>query len=997
MIAAEIISLFAPLLKLIAIDLVIGLIAFLLFSALAKGKRATYAVLKRNFLGYFANPTGYVFLCLFVLLTSMAAFWPHDFFNSNLANLDQLNYWFPIIMLFFIPAITMSIWADEKRQGTDELLLTLPADDFDIVIGKYLSAASIYTVSLVFSQISTFLVLLFLSKGQVDTGLFFANYLGYWFIGLAMLAIGMIASFLTHNLTVGFILGALFNAPLAFASMSDVIIRQKEYAKAVSAFSIQEQFDNFGRGVISIAPIAFFTLVLSLGLYFCMVLIGRRHWSGGKDGNVKFLHYLGRILLFAVAVFSLSYFFKNNDRPRFDATEGQVSSLSKKTEQVIRQLKPERPIVIDAYISADMPEQYAKTRYDLVTLLKEFQAIASSQRVKLQVQINDNLEPSGAEALRAKKQYGIEPEIVRVRERGAFKDQEVLLGAAVRSGLSKVVIPFFESGVPVEYELVRSINTVAQPKRAKLGIVNTDANFMGGFSMAGGGFQQIPKQPIVEELEKQYEVEGVDPSSPISTDQYDVLFAVQPSSLNPQQLTNLVEAVKAGVPTAIFEDPLPAVYQGIPGTGEPKQAQGNPMMGGGGPPEPKGDMAELWKVLGLDIPIQTGFSGINPDVVWQQYNPHPKLQYLTNANDEWLFILDGIGEDEDYLSEDSPVSAGLRELMFLYAGSIRKQEKRDDLKIIDIVRTRENSGRIKFEDIQSQMRGGSPSAAQLQVLQGPPTGEQTVAVYVEGVAGPQVKPDAAAPDAATPNETKSGEAKSDATQSEAAAATAEAAPPTRPIKAVYVADVDYMHPFFSENRKRPEQFEDLDLRVQNITFVLNIVDVLAGENNYPTIRNHEPQHITLALFEDQAEQFRLEESENQKDYQESFNKALQEAEEENQTAIAKFREKVERLQREGAQDAAKQQELIGLMQQLQVQTAALERKLSIRREKMETERDAQIQDSRRNAEAKVLELQNRYKMLAIFLPPIPPLLVGAGVFVTRRVREREGISKNRLK
>ncbi len=967
----ELFNFTAPLLKLLTIDLVIGLLAFLLISGLARGKRATYAVLKRNFIGYFSNPTGYVFLCLFVLLTSMAAFWPHAFFNSNLATLDQLNYWFPIIMLFFIPAITMSIWADEKRQGTDELLLTLPADDFDIVIGKYLSAASIYTVSLVFSQLSTFMVLLFLSKGQVDTGLFFSNYLGYWFIGLAMLSIGMIASFLTHNLTVGFILGALFNAPLAFASMADVIVPNRVYATLVKDFSIRSQFDNFGRGVISLAPIAFFTLLLSLGLYLCMVLIGRRHWSGGQDGNVKFLHYLGRILLLLVTVFSLSYFLKNNDRLRKDLTEGQVSSLSPTTTRVVRQLAPERPIVIDAYISSDIPEQYAKTRYDLITLLKEFEAIASSQRVKLQVQINDNIEPSGEEALRAKKQYGIEPQIVRVRERGAFKDQEVLLGAAVRSGLSKVVIPFFESGIPVEYELVRSINTVAQPKRAKLGIVNTDANFMGGFSMAGGGFQQIPKQPIVEELEKQYEVEGVDPSTPISTDQYDVLFVVQPSSLNPQQLTNLVEAVKAGVPTAIFEDPMPAVYQGIPGTGEPKQAQQNPMFGGGGaPPEPKGDMQALWKLLGLDIPLQAGMAGVNPDVVWQQYNPHPKLEYLANANDEWLFILDGASPEEDYLSEQSQVTAGLRELMFLYAGAVKAQDKRDDLKITELVKTRENSGRIGFTELRNQNPSGGSSSAQLQILQGPPTGEQTIAVLIEG------------------------------TQAEAASdpadATAETAKP-RPIKAVYVADVDYMHPFFSENRKRPEQFEELDLRVQNITFVLNIVDVLAGEKNYPTIRSHEPRHITLSLFEDQAEDYRLEESQKQKDYQANFNKALQEAEEENQKAVASFREKVERMQREGARDVSKQQELIGLMQQLQVQTAALERKLSIRREKMESESEALIKESQRATENKVLELQNRYKMLAILIPPILPLLVGAGVFVTRRVREREGISKNRLK
>jgi ABC-2 type transport system permease protein len=322
--------------------------------------------------------------------------------------------------------------------------------------------------------------------------------------------------------------------------------------------------------------------------------------------------------------------------------------------------------------------------------------------------------------------------------------------------------------------------------------------------------------------------------------------------------------------------------------------------------------------------------------------------------------------------------------MFLYAGAIKQENKRDDLKVTELVKTRENSGRIGFADLQNQMRTGSASTAQLQVLEGPPTGQQTVAVYIEGV-------DA---EADTANESTQ---KTDSTEPKPEGATPTQTPKSRPIKAVYVADVDYMHPFFSENRKRPEQFEELDLRVQNITFVLNIVDVLAGEQNYPTIRSHEPQHITLSLFEDQAEVYRLEESEKQKEYQESFNKALQEAEEENQKSVAKFRETVERLQREGPQNASKQQELIGMMQQLQVQTAALERKLSIRREKMETERDAQIQDSRRSAEAKVLELQNRYKMLAIFLPPIPPLIVGAGVFVTRRVREREGISKSRLK
>lgn len=928
-----------------------------LLGALAVTKRAAFAVLKRNFLGYFSNPTGYVFLCLFVLLTSMAAFWPHEFFSNNLGTLAQLNKWFPYIMLFFIPAITMSIWAEEKRQGTDELLLTLPADDFDIVIGKFLAAASIFTTSLLFSCFSTYLVLVLLTLGSVDIGGFFANYLGYWFIGLAMIAIGMIASFLTSNLTIGFILGALFNAPLAFAANSDTIFGSRSVARWIKNMSLSERFDDFARGVISGSSTFYFILLVLVGLYLCMILIGRRHWSGGKDGNQMFLHYLVRIgCLIGIAIFG-SVLMRNQDFLRFDATQGEVNSISPTTREMIKNLSKDREIVIDAFLSGDVPEVYAKTKFQLLSVLKEFKAVARSNGVPLSVNLNDNLNTISDEAKLAEQQYGIVPNQVRVRERGTMSDKNVILGLAFKSGLERVIVPFVGSGVPVEFELIRALNTVSRPSRKKLGVLKTDASLNGGFSMAT--FQQTPKQPIITELSRQYEVVDIDANSAISPGQCDVLLAVQPSSLSPEQMINFVDAVKSGIPTAIFEDPKPVTFD-MPGTGEPKQAPGG-MLGGGQPPPPKGDIRPLWKVLGINMPgaanPQTG--GVSPDFCWHDYNPYPILADLAQASNLWVFVREEASPNQAAFSPESEISNGLAELLFLFTGSVQPDpDKPKDLEVKSLVSTGPSAGKISAEKFNELIRSRTESSERIQMLQGKPIGEQTIAVSVKGA-------------------DKDG---------------------SKGINAVYVADADCLGAPFIDIRNQPDQYEDFSFHLQNVTFVLNVVDILAGEDRFASIRRKEPQISTLKLIEAAAQDARLEEGKQREEFRQEFEDARDEAESNRDKTLKEFREKIKKLQSsEDTIEAKNFQALQGLLQQLQVKEEEQNRKLKVKLEQLARDRDRKVEEARFVSDRSILGIQNYYKMLAVGIPPVPPLLIGIMVFVSRRLREREGISKNRLR
>ena len=891
------------------------------------------AVFKRNFFSYFSNPAGYVFITLFVLVSSEVVFWQDTFFTNNLANLDQLNKYMPYILLLFIPAITMSSWADERRQGTDELLLTLPAHDLDVVLGKYAAAVGIYTVALGFSLSNVFILRLL---GAPDLGVLLATYFGYWLMGSLLIAIGMVASLLSANITVAFILGALFCAvPLFLGRLGDAMTAT--WRRQLESWSIPAEFQDFGTGVISLSGLFYFLGLAVAMLYLNMVLLGRRHWAGGEASSRHWLHSAVRFVAVVLALFSLTVILEHMGF-RADASAEQLHALSTESTDLIKNMPADRPVLIQVYYSPEVPREYVEAKADLLGLLKEYDA-RSGGKIRL------NLVPTelfSTEAREAEKRFGIEPRRVFSDEQGKQMSYEVFLGVAFTSGVEEVVIPFFDRGLPVEYELTRSIRVVSKSGRKKVGILTTDAKVMGGMDMRT--FSQTPEWSIVTELKKQYEVSSVSPDTPISPE-INVLLVAQPSSLAQRQIDNLTDYIKKGGGALLFLDPFPADNPSM-SPELPKMPPGGP-FGGGQPPEPKGDLRPLLDLVGLDWPTT--------EVVWNVYNPHPKLADL-QSTPEIVFIGKGSGAP-DAFNEDQSASAGLAEIVTLFPGMLRPKAGSGP-EFIPLLRTGNTGGTIPWSELVQQsfmgISGINPRRRHM------PTGmNYTLAARLSG----QLTGDSKA------DKTKDADKKKDE----------KAPPPPAKINVIAIADLDLIGEQFFEMRRR--KIEDLEF--DNVPFVLNCVDVLAGDESFVGLRRKRPLHRRLDVIEQQVKAFDKELSQKTKEAEDEASEQLLQAQKSFDKEVDAVKNRTEWDER------TKEIQLANLQ-------SVAQRRLDVKKQVIEDKKLVEIREGKAQSERQIRGIRNTVRLEAAVIPPLPPLILGLLVWISRVRRENLGANPKRL-
>jgi ABC-2 type transport system permease protein len=244
-------------------------------------KRVT-PVFAREFANYFNTPIGFIFVDVFLLVTGFFFFDLFKFFATEQASLRNLFMLLPWVYLFFVPAISMRLIAEEKKVGTLELLMTLPLRDWEVVLAKYFAAFIFLTVSMLLTFPLVVVVARAAATGVgLDYGPIIGGYLGTILMGGAFLAIGVFFSSLTDNQIIAFILAVVTTAILMLIGLPDVVeFFPAVVQRFVSDLSLLSHFYSVGRGVIDTRDMIYYLSIIFLFLYFTIRSVETRKWKG---------------------------------------------------------------------------------------------------------------------------------------------------------------------------------------------------------------------------------------------------------------------------------------------------------------------------------------------------------------------------------------------------------------------------------------------------------------------------------------------------------------------------------------------------------------------------------------------------------------------------------------------------------------------------------------------------------------------------------------------
>jgi len=231
--------------------------------------RNALVIARRELVAYFASPLAYVFIVIFLALAGALGFYLGGFFLRGQADLTSFFLFHPWLFMILVPAIGMRLWAEERRSGTIELLMTLPITPVEAVLGKFLAAWAFTTIALALT-FPMWLTVNYL--GQPDNGVIVASYIGSWLMAGAFLALSACISALTKNQVIAFVVGAAASFLFLMSGLDLVLDAFRAWAPAylvdlIASLSFLTHFGSVAKGVIGLPTVVFLVSLMLLCLF----------------------------------------------------------------------------------------------------------------------------------------------------------------------------------------------------------------------------------------------------------------------------------------------------------------------------------------------------------------------------------------------------------------------------------------------------------------------------------------------------------------------------------------------------------------------------------------------------------------------------------------------------------------------------------------------------------------------------------------------------------
>jgi ABC-2 type transport system permease protein len=332
-----------------------------------------YSLLKKEISSFFGSLTGYVVVFVFLLATSLFLWvFPgnYNIADGGYASLDGLFSLAPWVYLFLVPAITMRMFAEEKRMGTMEVLLTRPLSVIQIVLAKFLAGLLLVTISLLPTLIYFYSVYALGNPvGCIDTGGTWGAYIGLFFLAAIYVAIGLLASALTDNPVFAFIL-ALFLSFIAYLGFDLVGAMQLPSAvqQTLTSFGINEHYESISRGVVDSRDLVYFLVSIFLFLFLTSRIIHFHRVNIRREIRKGAMMLAGLLL---IVILSGQSFF------RLDLTAEKRYSLNEVSKKLAKNL--EKPIIITFYLDGELPAGFRKLQNAVKEKIADFNAYSSDQ------------------------------------------------------------------------------------------------------------------------------------------------------------------------------------------------------------------------------------------------------------------------------------------------------------------------------------------------------------------------------------------------------------------------------------------------------------------------------------------------------------------------------------------------------------------------------------------------------------------------------------------